>query len=80
MTRIVVDTAMWDKLHNFLQPVDLCDETERALARLMPVCNQADYGPLEPQVGEEELRRREQSDKWYSTEQVLAHLKKMEQP
>jgi hypothetical protein len=68
-----------EKLHNLDQPLELCDETGRVIARLTPVYNRADYGPLEPQVSEEELRRREQSGKWHTTEQVLAHLKNLEQ-
>lgn len=80
MTRIVLDPTLREKLHNLVQPLELCDETGRVLARLLPVYDRAEYGPLEPQISEEELRRREQSDKWYTTEQVLAHLKNLEEP
>ena len=40
--------------------------------------NLSDYEPWEPPIEEEELKRREQSDEWYSTEEVLAHLKSLE--
>ena len=33
--------------------------------------------PLSPQVSEEELDRRAKSTVWYSTEEVLAHLKRL---
>lgn len=49
----------------------------RVLARVMPVYDPSEYGPLEPQISEEELQRREKSDKWHTTEQVLAHLKSL---
>ncbi len=78
MTRIILDAALREKLNNLLQPMELCDEEGRVLARLTPVYDPAEYGPLEPQISEEELRRREQSHKWYTTEQVLAHLKSLE--
>ena len=78
MIRIVLDTTLREKLHNLDQPLELCDETGRVLARVMPYYDPAEYGPLEPQVSEEELRRRARSDKWYTTEQVLAHLKSLE--
>ncbi len=78
MTRIVLDPAMREKLCNLDQPLALCNEEGRVLAHLTPVYDPAEYGPLEPQISEEELRRRQQSDKWYSTEEVLAHLKSLE--
>jgi hypothetical protein len=38
----------------------------------------SEYDLTEPPISEEELRRREQSDEWYTTEQVLEHLKGLE--
>jgi hypothetical protein len=77
MTRVVLDAATLSKLHNLTQPLEVCDEQGQVLARLMPV-GLSEYGPLEPQISEEELARREKSDKWYTTAEVLAHLKKLE--
>jgi hypothetical protein len=80
MTRIIVDEALRSKLHNLAEPLELCDEAGRVLARLTPLADLSQYEPWEPPISEEELRRREQSDKWYTTEQVLAHLKSREKP
>jgi len=78
MTRVIVDEALRGKLHNLSEPLELCDEDGKLLARVTPVAELPRYEPAEPQVSEEELRRREKSDKWYTTEQVLAHLKSLE--
>jgi hypothetical protein len=78
MTRIVVDEALRARLRNFSEPLELCDEAGRSLARVVPLEDLSQYEPWEPPINEEELRRREQSDKWYSTEESWAHLKSLE--
>jgi hypothetical protein len=80
MTRIIIDEALRKKLHNFSEPLELCDESGRSLARVVPVVDLTQYEAWEPPINEEEMRRREQSNKWYSTEQVIAHLKDPEKP
>lgn len=78
MTRIILDAALREKLHNLAQPMELCDESGQVLARLTPVADLSRYEPLEPQVSEEELRRRSQSnEKTYTTAEVLAYLEKL---
>jgi len=78
MTQIILDAAMRGKLHNLKQPLELCDETGQILARLIPVLDPSRFEPLEPQVSEEELLRRSQSDeKTYTTTEVLAFLGKL---
>lgn len=79
MTRVVVDDVIRDKLLNFAKPIELCDEQGNLLARVLPNPSLADYGPLEPQISEDELRRRASSTgPWYTTAEVLAHLKSLE--
>jgi hypothetical protein len=75
MTKVVVDEMLLSKLHNLTKPLELCDQTGRVLGRVFPVLDLSEYEPWEPPISQEELRRREQSDRWYTTEQVLAHLK-----
>ncbi len=36
MTRIVVDEALRTRFHNFAEPFELCDESGRVLARVIP--------------------------------------------
>ena len=78
MTRIVLDAALREKLHNLTQPLELCDESEKVLARVMPLADLSQYEPWEPAIGEEELRQQEQAnEKRYTTAEVLAHLERL---
>ena len=77
MTQIIVDESLRNKLHNFNQPLELCDDAGHILARLVPVLDPALYN-LEPQISHEEfLRRRQSKEKTYSTAEVLAYLEKL---
>jgi hypothetical protein len=75
MTRIIVDEELRTKLHNFAQPLELCDESGRILARLIPRIDASQFEPCEPSISEEELRRREQSNKWHTTPEVLFRIR-----
>jgi hypothetical protein len=78
MTRIVLDASLRQKLQDLREPLELCNESGQVLARLIPILDRSRYGPLEPQVSEEELLRRSQSDeKTYTTAEVLAFLEKL---
>jgi hypothetical protein len=78
MTRVIVDEALRSKLHDLARPLELCDESGRILARVTPVSDLSQFEPWEPSVSEEELRQQEKSGKWYTTAEVLAHLKRLE--
>ncbi len=76
MPKVIVDAALRQKLEQWVHPVELCDEAGRVLGRFVP--QSVDQGPREPQISEEELVRREQSnERRYSTKEVLAHLEKL---
>jgi hypothetical protein len=78
MTKVIVDEALRSKLHNLTEPVELCDEAGRVLARVTPQPDPSKYGPLVPQVSDEELDRRERAnEKRYTTAEVLAYLEKL---
>jgi hypothetical protein len=77
MTRIIVDETLRSKLHNLAQPLVLCDNSGRILARLIPELDPSLYN-LEPQISHEEfLRRLHANEKSYTTAEVLAHLEKL---
>jgi hypothetical protein len=76
MTRITVDAQMLEKLKNLTEPLELCNEAGHVLAKVRPVYDPALYGPLEPQISKEELDRRFKSERWYTTAEVLEHLRK----
>ena len=78
MTRVTLDAETRGKLLNLAEPLELCDESGRVLARVLPAYDPEEYGPLEPQISQEELKRRLQSkSKTYSTEEVLAQLERL---
>jgi hypothetical protein len=78
MTRIYVDADLRSKLLDLRQPLELCDESGRVLARVLPAFDPSLYENLEPQISREELERRKQNKgKTYTTAEVLAHLEKL---
>ena len=78
MTRVLLDAALRSKLHNLAEPVELCDESGRVVGRVIPVPETAEEGPFEPQISEEEIKRRINSDeKRYTTAEVLAYLESL---
>jgi hypothetical protein len=73
-----MDAMLRSKLQNLSQPLELCDDDGRVVGRVYPTPNLARCAPLQPQVSEEELDRREQSnEKRYTTAEVLAYLEKL---
>ena len=79
MTRVVVDDILRSKLHNLTEPLELCDPSGRVLGHLVPTIDLSDYEPWEPNFGDEELRRQEQSgEKRDTTAEMLAHLAALE--
>ncbi|HEY7154263.1 MAG TPA: hypothetical protein VH575_09935 [Gemmataceae bacterium] len=76
MTQIILDATLRSKLHNLSQPLELCDESGRILARLTPVLDPSQYEPVEPQLSPDELQRRRQEPD-FSTAEVLAYLEKL---
>ena len=77
MTRITLDDVLRSKLGNLGQTKELCDESGRVIARIVPKVDLSEYD-LEPQISREELLRRSQSNqKTYTTAEVLAHLESL---
>jgi len=78
MTKLILDADLKNKLLNLTEPLELCDEAGRVLARLFPAEDPAEYECWEPPISEEELTRRAQSnEKRYTTAEVLAYLEKL---
>ena len=76
MIRVPLDQTLLDKLHNLKQPLKLCDDSGVVVTRVIPESPEEDFEPREPQVSEEELRRRSKSDgKYYTTEELLKMLR-----
>jgi len=77
MTQITLDATLATRLSTLAAPVELCDPSGRILGRFVPVVDLSELEFDAPEVSDEELDRREQSTEWYTTEEVLAHLKKL---
>ena len=78
MTRITLDADLRHRLHDLSEPVELCNEAGAVVARILPVPDPNLYENLEPQVSEEELRRRlREKGKTYTTAEVLIHLESL---
>lgn len=79
MKSVPVDDVLRSKLANFAVPLAICDESGRVLARVVPQSETGDPELIGPRISEEEVERRKNSDKWYTTAQVLEHLRGLEQ-
>jgi hypothetical protein len=75
MTRIILDPELREKLHNLIEPLELCDEGGHVLAHLTPADRSSGHDRTEPQISREEVRRRkENKGKPLTTAEVLAFL------
>jgi len=78
MTRVVLDDLLRSRLRNLAEPVELCDESGRVVARVYPTADVSGYESWVPPISDEELRRLEEStEKRYTTAEVLAHLENL---
>lgn len=80
MSRITLDAATIAKLTEECRPTEICDDSGKVVGVFRPKLDPEKWGPLEPQVSMEELRRRAASnERRYTTAEVLEHLKRLEQ-
>ena len=82
MVRITADDILRQKLLNFSQDIEICDDAGQVIARVQrstPWTNPGQWEPITPPIDERELQRRRTSDEpRYSTREVLDHLKSLE--
>jgi hypothetical protein len=86
MTKIILDASASNKLSEASHPVNLCDPSGRLLGQFIPlplvdpaylVLDPAEWEVLSPPLSDEELERRMQNDKRFTTAEVLAYLEKL---
>lgn len=78
MTRVTLDSELRSRLFGLREPLELCDETGRVVAHVLPAFDPSLYEGLEPQINQEELQRRKQhKQQSYTTDEVLAHLESL---
>jgi hypothetical protein len=73
MPQLTLDSALAKQFHAFQEIVELRDPSGNVLGRFVP-----EYEQFEPPMDEVELQRREKSDHWHTTDEVLAHLQGLE--
>jgi hypothetical protein len=78
MSQITLDSSLAAKLQTLRDVVEVCDPAGHVLGCFVPASDLISWEPAVPEAAEEELQRREQSNEWYSTEQVFQHLKNLE--
>jgi len=79
MTRLRIDADLPAKLLQLSEAADLCDEAGAVVGRFNPVFDPSRWEIIGPELSDEELERRANSrGPWYTTEEVLVHLRKVE--
>jgi hypothetical protein len=77
MTRIILDATLRSKLPDLSQPLELCDESGKVVARVTPVFDPSEYEPVKPpELSAEELERRRQ-EPGLTTREMLAYLERL---
>lgn len=76
MTRVIVDADLLHKLLNLSQPLEFCTESGNILGTFTPRSQCAAAMRSQPEISDEELRRRAQGD-GYSTDEIIAHLESL---
>jgi hypothetical protein len=77
MTQIILDPSVASKLHALNHPVELCDPSGQVLGRFIPVIGLSEWEPMGPEITEQELEQRANSnEKRYTTAEVISHLEK----
>jgi hypothetical protein len=80
MTRVTVDADLRKTLLDFSKPLELCDESGVVRAKLVP-CPAEDTNEwidLTAEISDEEIQKDiESGDEGYSTDELIAEIKRM---
>jgi len=77
MSELIVPEVVAAQLQGLYHPILLCDASGKRLGCFVPAVDWSQYEIVGPEPTEEELRRAEESDEWYTTDDVLRHLEKL---
>ena len=76
MTRMIVDPVTEAELSSVRRTMELSNKSGRILGYFVPALDSSDHAGIEPDITEEELRRREQKGGGRSLTEILADLEK----
>jgi hypothetical protein len=79
MTKITVANGLLSQFQAVSEAAQVCDPSGRVLGLFVPEIDMSEWAQVSPDVSEEELDRRAESGEWYTTAEVLAYLKSLEQ-
>lgn len=80
MTRVTVDSDLRKKLMNCTTPLELCDEHGYVLAKLVPSTPWTDpenWESLGPEPTDEEIQRAIDAGEFWTTQELIAEIKKL---
>jgi hypothetical protein len=81
MSKYTIDATLSQTLGRLTQPVELCDPAGHVVGKFVPAIDLSEWEPVdpnEPDITEEELRRRLASNEpRYTTAELLAYLEKL---
>lgn len=80
MSKFPLDATMFESLRSLTHPVDMCGPDGRSAGKFYPKIDWSEWEPLnpnEPEVTDEELRRRVENEPRHTTAEVLARLEKL---
>lgn len=81
MTRVIADENWKAGLRSFAEPLGICDESGRILGFFQPAIDPETlrevYDWAKTAFTEEELEEARRSTVWYTTGQVLGHLRSL---
>jgi hypothetical protein len=78
MSDLVLPEVIANQLQGLPHPVHLCNAAGKTLGYFVPAADASDVEELGPDLSPEELRHIEQSCEWYSTDEVLRQLEKLD--
>lgn len=78
MPQVILDEKTCQQLYALNVPVDVCDPTGKVIGCFEPTFDPSKWKIIGPELSDEELDRRANSnERRYTTEEVLANLKKL---
>ena len=78
MNPFPLDAAILEKLLAQMESVDICDASGKVVGHFVPKIDPAEFEVVGPDISEEELHRRmESNEKRYTTAEVLQYLERL---
>ena len=78
MSQMILTFDVASRFESLKDPIQICDPAGRVLGRFFPESSMSRWEPISPEISEEELDRRQNSEeRRYTTAEVLAYLENL---